>query len=126
MTTLQTPIEQLPQIGPRYVLYLHKLGIKTAGDLLFHFPFRYDDFSDFKPIRDIELGQVVSVKGEILEIRRVRTRRQNMTLTQAAVQDDSGVIQAVWFNQPFLTNSLKAGMNVSLSGKVVYAKEGFQ
>ena len=126
MTTLKTPIEQLPQIGPRYVLYLHKLGIRTAGDLLFHFPFRYDDFSDFKPIRDIELGQVVSVKGEILEIRRVRTKRQNMTLTQAAIQDDSGVIQAVWFNQPFLTNSLRAGMNVSLSGKVVYAKEGFQ
>lgn len=126
MVTLKTPIEELPQVGPRNVLYLHKLGIKTAGDLLFHFPFRYDDFSDFKPIRDIELGQVVSVQGEILEIRRVRTKRQNMTLTQAAVQDDSGVIQAVWFNQPFLTNNLKAGMNVSLSGKVTYAKEGFQ
>jgi len=126
MTTLKTPIEKLPQIGPRYVLYLHKLGIRNAGDLLFHFPFRYDDFSDFRMIRDVELGQVISVKGEILEIRNVRARRKNMTLTEAAIEDDSGVIRAVWFNQPFLTNNLKAGMNVSLSGKVAYAKEGYQ
>jgi len=126
MTTLKTPIEELPHIGPRYVLYLHKLGIKTAGDLLFHFPFRYDDFSDFKMIKDIEVGEIVSIKGEIVEIRNVRTRRRNMTLTEAAVEDDSGAIQVVWFNQPFITNNLKAGMSVSLSGKVAFAKEGFQ
>ena len=126
MITLKTPIEELPQIGPRNVLYLHKLGIRTAGDLLFHFPFRYDDFSDFKLIKDVEVGQVVSVKGEILEVQNVRTRRRNMILTEAAIEDDSGVIRAVWFNQPFLTNSLKAGMNVSLSGKVNFAKEGIQ
>ncbi|MFA7169541.1 MAG: ATP-dependent DNA helicase RecG [Candidatus Paceibacterota bacterium] len=126
MITLKTPIEELSHIGPRYILYLHKLGIKTAGDLLFHFPFRYDDFSDFKMIKDVEVGEVVSIKGEIVEIRNVRTRRRNMTLTEAAVEDDSGVIQVVWFNQPFITNNLKAGMSVSLSGKVAFAKEGFQ
>lgn len=126
MITLKTPIEELPQIGPRYVLYLKKLGIKTAGDLLFHFPFRYDDFSDFKLISEVEVGQVVSIKGGILEIRNIRTKRRGMTLTEASIQDESGVISAVWFNQPFITNNLKAGMKLSLSGKVNFAKEGYQ
>ena len=126
MTTLKTPIEELPQIGPRYVLYLKKLGIKTAGDLIFHFPFRYDDYSAFKNIDEVEVGQVVSVKGEIIEIKNIRTRRRNMTLTEAAVQDDTGVIQVVWFNQPFITNNLRVGTSVSLSGKVNFAKEGYQ
>lgn len=126
MTTLKTPIEKLPQIGPRNALYLKKLGIKSAGDLLFHFPFRYDDFSDYKLIKDAEVGQVVSVKGEVIEIRNVRTRRRGMTLTEAAIEDESGVIQAIWFNQPFLTTNLHQGMHVSLSGKVTFAKEGMQ
>lgn len=126
MLTLKTPVGQLPQIGPRYVLYLSRLGIKTAGDLLFHFPFRYDDFSDFRTIRDVEVGQVVSVKGEIIDIRNVRTPRRRMTLTEALVQDESGAIQAVWFNQPFLANNLRKGMNVIMSGRVGYAREGYQ
>lgn len=126
MTTLKTPIEKLPQVGPRYVLYLKKLGIKSAGDLLFHFPFRYDDFSDFKRISEVEVGQTVSVKGEIIDIRNVRTRSRRMSLTEAVIEDDSGAMQAVWFHQPYLTNNLKAGMHVSLSGKVGFAKEGMQ
>jgi ATP-dependent DNA helicase RecG len=126
MTTLKTPIEKLPQIGPRNVLYLHKLGIRSAGDLLFHFPFRYDDFSDYRRISEVGVGEVVSVKGELIDIRNVRTRRRRMTLTEAAIQDESGVMSAVWFNQPFLANTLKQGMSVSLSGKVAFAKEGYQ
>jgi ATP-dependent DNA helicase RecG len=126
MFTLKTPIEEISQIGPRYVLYLRKLGIKKVGDLLFHFPFRYDDFSDFKNIADVEVGQTVSIKGEILDIQNIRTRKRRMTLTEALVEDDSGAIKVVWFNQPFITNNLKKGVHVSLSGKVAYAKEGLQ
>jgi ATP-dependent DNA helicase RecG len=126
MITLKTPIEQLPQIGPRYVLYLRKLGIKTAADLLFHFPFRYDDYSAELNISDVEVGTVVSIKGEVLEVRNIRLRNRRMTLTEAAIQDDTGVIQAVWFNQPYLANSLRKGMSVSMSGKVTFAKEGLQ
>lgn len=49
-----------------------------------------------------------------------------MNLTEALIEDDSGAIKAVWFNQPFLVRNLSAGVNVSLSGKVVYAQEGLQ
>jgi len=123
---LKTPIEKLPQIGPVYIQKLHKLGIKTAEDLLFHFPFRYDDFSDLKKISDAEVGEIVSIVGKIIDIRNIKTRKKRMNLTEALIEDDSGMIKAIWFNQPFLTRNLRINANVSLSGKVVYAQEGLQ
>ncbi len=124
--TLKTKIEKLPFIGQAYAKKLHKVGIETAGDLLFYFPFRYDDFSEVKKISEVSLGEVVSVRGKILDIQNIRTWKKKMNLTEALIEDDSGAIKAVWFNQPFLIRNLKAGANVSLSGKVVYAQEGLQ
>jgi len=126
MPNLKTPIEKLFSIGSAYVGRLRKVGIKTAGDLLFYFPFRYDDFSEVKKISEVELGEKVSVVGKIIDIRNVRTWKRKMNITEALVEDESGAIKAVWFNQPFLVRNLKIGANVSLSGKVAYAQEGLQ
>lgn len=123
---LSTPLSNLNHIGPRYVLYLHKLGLKTVEDLLRHFPFRYDDFSEFKHMADLAVGETVSVRGEITHIENVSARRRRMTLTEAVVEDDTGAVGVVWFNQPFLIRNLRAGMRVSLSGKVAFAREGLQ
>ena len=125
-TSLKTPIEKLFNIGSVYVGKLHKVGIKTAGDLLFYFPFRYDDFSEVKKISEVELGEIVSIVGKIIDIRNVRTWKRKMNITEALIEDESGAIKAVWFNQPFLIRNLKIGANVSLSGKVAYAQEGLQ
>ncbi len=94
--------------------------------MLFYFPFRYDDFSEVKKISEVELGEKVSVAGKIIDIRNVRTWKRKMNITEALVEDESGAIKAVWFNQPFLVRNLKIGANVSLSGKVAYAQEGLQ
>ncbi len=126
MLTLKTKIEKLPLIGPAYVKKLHKMGIETAGDLLFYFPFRYDDFSDVKKISEVELGEVVSVRGKIIDIQNIRTWKRKMNITEALIEDESGAIKAVWFNQPFLVRNLKNGAHVSLSGKIVYLREGLQ
>ena len=47
-------VQKLYKIGPAYAKKLQSLGIKTARDLLFYFPFRYDDFSDITKIADVE------------------------------------------------------------------------
>ena len=124
--SLKTSIEKLPQIGAAYINKLHKVGVKTVGDLLFYFPFRYDDFSEIKKISEVELGEKTSVIGKIIDIRNIRTWKRKMNITEALIEDDSGAIKAVWFNQPFLVRNLKVGANVSLSGKVAYAQEGLQ
>lgn len=126
MPSLNTPIEKLFNIGPAYVDKLHKVGIKTEGDLLFYFPFRYDDFSEVKKISEVEVGEKTSVIGKIVDIQNIRTWKRKMNITEALIEDESGVIKAVWFNQPFLIRNLKIGANVSLSGKITYAREGLQ
>ncbi|MDF1498668.1 MAG: ATP-dependent DNA helicase RecG [Patescibacteria group bacterium] len=126
MLTLESKISELSAVGPAYVKKLQKVGIENVMDLLFYFPFRYDDFSDVKKIGDVELGEVVSVKGKILDIQNIRTWKRKMNLTEAMIEDESGVMKAIWFNQPFMTRNLRSGINVSLSGKVVYAQEGLQ
>lgn len=112
-----TPIENLPGVGTFYSLRLEKLGIATVRDLVYHFPFRYEDFSQVQPIQDVKDGEKLSIQGTIWQIKTIRTRYGKF-LTQATVADDSGTIEIVWFNQPYLTKTLKAGTPVSLSGKV--------
>jgi len=114
---LATPIKELPRIGPQYQKKLKKLGIKTIGDLLFHFPHRYEDFSDIIPISEIKAG-LNSIQGKILEIENKRTWKKRMILTEALVQDKSGTIRVVWFNQPYLVSTLKPGDFVCLAGKI--------
>ena len=113
-----TPIEELPRVGPQYQKKLKRLGIKTAGHLIFHFPHRYEDFSNIIPISDIKKEEAVSIKGKILDIKSIRTFRKRMTLTQALVGDETGSVQVVWFNQPYLTNSFKKGDVLFLSGRM--------
>ena len=121
---LSTPIGKIPKIGPVFQKRLKKIGIKTVQDLLFHFPHRYEDFSNLVPISKVKINEVCTVKGKILEIETTRTWKKKMFLTQAIVEDKSGAVKAVWFNRPYLTNILKKGDGVFLSGKVVIGADG--
>nr|QBM02616.1 ATP-dependent DNA helicase RecG [uncultured archaeon] len=124
MIELSTPIEDVPNIGSAYHKKLKKLGIKTVQDLLFYFPLRYEDFSNIIPIKDIKVGEVACVQGRIIEIENTQTFKKYMTITEALVEDETGSIKALWFNQPFLTKSLKEDDFVCLAGKVTLSKNG--
>jgi ATP-dependent DNA helicase RecG len=121
---LSLPIEKIPRIGPVYQKRLKKLGIKTIRDLFFHFPHRYEDFSKIIPISEIKLNETVCLKGKVLEIENTRTWKRRMILTKAIVEDKTGAVKIVWFNQPYVTKILKKGDEVSLVGKVSFGKEG--
>jgi len=117
-----TLVQELPRIGPQYQKKLKKLGIKTVRDLLFHFPHRYEDFSEIIPISNIRLKEQICIQGKILEIENNRTWKRRMILTQALIQDQSGAIKVIWFNQPYLVNALKSGDFVCLAGKLALRK----
>jgi ATP-dependent DNA helicase RecG len=126
MISLSTSIEELPKVGTAYAKKLKKFGIKTIQDLLFYFPARYDDFSEIISIKEArqKLGETVCVQGQITEIESTNTWKKFMNLTQAVVQDDSGKINVIWFNQPYLAKSLKEDDFVCLAGKISVGKEG--
>jgi len=98
MLSLSTKIEQLKKVGPFYLKRLAQLKIKTIRDLFFHFPHRYDDFSQIIPISQLKEGQKATIRGEIAEIKNTRLFHKRMVLTEGLIKDNSGTIKAVWFN----------------------------
>lgn len=115
---LSSPIESIPRVGPTISRRLSRLGLRTVRDLLFHFPFRYDDFRNVTTIAKLVPGETATVKGRLTIIENHRSPRKRILLTEALVNDATGSIKAVWFNQPWLTKMLKSGDVVVFSGKV--------
>ena len=118
MTELNAPIMALSGVGPRFAERLSKLGIKTAKDLLWHFPFRYEDFSQVSKIAELKINEQATIQGVIQEIKLKRTWRRRMFIIEALMTDETGSIRAVWFNQRFLIAFLKKGRRINLAGKV--------
>ena len=114
---LSTPIEKLYMIGPTYAKLLGRLEIRTAEDLIHHYPFRYEDYSIISKVSLIQPGEKVTVQGEVLSMKNVYTKR-GKKIQQATVADETGKIEAVWFNQPFLVKNIHQGDKISLSGKI--------
>src|SRR3989344_4307540 len=124
MLNLDTSVEDVPKIGTAYAKKLKKLGIKTVQDLLFYFPARYDDFSDIIPIKKVEVGQIACVQGKIVSIDQTYTFKKGMDITEIVIEDETGQIAALWFNQPYLAQSLKEDGYICLAGKVSLGKDG--
>ncbi|MDP3042965.1 MAG: DEAD/DEAH box helicase [bacterium] len=117
MLTLNTDITKISRVGVAAAKRLKKLGIETAEDLLFYFPFRYDDFSRLTPISELRPGASANIVGRIELIQNKRSPRKRMYITESLVSDDTGEVKAVWFNQPFIARNLRVGDKVSLAGK---------
>lgn len=120
MYKLSQKLDAIKGIGPYYLKRFKKLKLETVEDLIYYFPFRYDDFSQIKNIEDLVPGETATIGGEILEIKSRRTWKKRMFLTEAIIQDLTGAIKAIWFNQPFIARNIKKGQKVSLAGKVLF------
>lgn len=111
-------------VGPARYALLERLGIRTVHDLLFYLPRAYEDFSDCRRIADLEAERLQTVIGEVVEIQARRTRR-GLNILSVAVHDGSGVLEAVWFNQPYLAGKFRYGQRLALSGKPKRTSAGF-
>lgn len=115
---LTTPLTALQRIGTVRASQLRRLGLETVRDLLFYFPFRYDDFRTTVRIADLKAGDTTTIVGELQLIQNKRSPRRRMYITEALVNDGSEMLRVIWFNQPFLTRNLKVGDTLSLAGRV--------
>lgn len=104
-------------VGPKLAELIAKLGPQTIHELLYLFPRRYEDFTLLKPIHRLTYGEVVTVIGTVWDVRSRRTRNDGVAV-HAVISDGTGKVQAIWYNQVWLIQKLKAGMSIVLSGKV--------
>lgn len=114
---LEAKIESLPATRSTTISRFKSVGVKTFGDLLNYFPRRYDDRSIIAPIFSLQVGDKVSIVGTIDEIKN-QYARSRLTIQTAVITDETGSIQAVWFNQRYLARALKPGSKVALWGEV--------
>lgn len=118
---LQRPAASLAGVGRNRARWLEALGIRQMGDLLEHYPRRYDEVGRTIPMGEIQtrIGSSARVAGTVLEVSAQRIpRRRSLHITRALVTDGSGAVLAVWFNRPYLTGQMKSGVAVTLWGPV--------
>lgn len=121
--TLDSPVEELPGVGPNYARKLKRIEIETVGDLLKYFPRQYDDLRDVKTLAQLSkfgklpVGEIVTLRATVLSVN-ARRSRYGKSLVTAQIGSDRGSVEAVWFNQPFLAKELKRGQDYLFAGKL--------
>jgi ATP-dependent DNA helicase RecG len=121
---LQTePIRYLKGIGPKKEIVFNDLGVHTVKDLLYYFPFRYEDRTNFKSIKDLKAGELALVKGKVL-LKRLKKipyyfrAKKVRDIFEVVLSDSSALADCLWFNQGFLDESVKIGSELFIYGKV--------
>lgn len=100
-----------------YAKRLQKLDLYTFRDLLYHIPSRYEDFSLVSEIGKAQEGEIVTIKGQILEAKNEYTRSRK-AIQKMIIADQTGSIALTWFNQPYIIKSVALNDSISVSGKV--------
>ncbi len=124
---LASPIQYVKGVGPSRASQLGRLNIHSVRDLIYYQPIRYEARPALCSIRDIKLDQWQVVCGKIVSAQLRQTISKNpykgkrLDIFEAQLTDGSAWLQSVWFNQPYLKNTLKSGMRVLLKGQ---AKRG--
>jgi len=103
---------------------LHKLKIFSVADLLFHFPVRYSDISTVKKIAELVSGENATVYGKVSKLKTKKGFRSRIPMAEGQIEDLSGKIKIIWFNQAYLAKMLHDGESVKLTGKVTASKSG--
>ncbi|MDE3152182.1 MAG: ATP-dependent DNA helicase RecG [Gemmatimonadota bacterium] len=114
---LDTPVTFLKGVGPRRAAAFAKLNVKTAGDLLWLIPHRYEDASTVSRIATLRTGADATVIGRVIS-KGVLPTRKGLRIFQAVLQDESGMIEAAWPGQPFLDRAIEKGDVLLASGPV--------
>lgn len=114
----QTPLMQIPYVGRNAALAFKRLGLKTAADLLYHIPHRYDDYSSQKQIIDLEVGAVETIVAKVSDARTF-SMKNGRNAIEVQVQDGSGLLKVVFFGMRWLQKEFTFGRKIVLSGKVI-------
>lgn len=103
---------------------LTRIGLSTIRDLLYYFPTRYSDGNAIKLIRDISIGETVTLYGTLSKLKTKKGFKSKIPMSEAVFTDPSGSIPIIWFNQAYMAKMVHEGDAVLMSGRVSDGKHG--
>ena len=122
--SFSTPLSKIKGVGPKSAEQFADAGLHTVGDLIEFLPRRHEDFSDTVAIADISPGKkTIRARCEKVTTRPVR---RGLRITTATLVDDSGKLQAVWFNQPYRATQLAGTEEFFFSGDFEFNYNKYQ
>ncbi len=122
---LTQPVQFLKGVGPHRAELLEKLGIRTAADLLFLFPRKYQDFTELHQITELAHEQLANIVGVVDDIDQM-VAASGKHILYVLIKQDRQYVRAVWFNQPFMTARFQIGQRALLRGKAKLVGGRFQ
>ena len=116
--SLQTEVRMVKGVGPQRAELLAKRGILTLEDLLNYLPFRYEDRLHFSKIKDVQPGNIYTLRARVMSGQAVRGMYGRDAIYHLLVQDESGSLPCKFFHGGYLEDRLKPGQELILHGKV--------
>jgi ATP-dependent DNA helicase RecG len=121
---LLSSLEKVKGVGAKTAEQFRQAGLETVDDLINFLPRTHEDFSDVVNIADIHPGKkTIKARCEKIATRPVR---RGLRITTATLADDTGKLQAVWFNQPYRETQLKSGDEFYFSGEFEFNYNRYQ
>jgi ATP-dependent DNA helicase RecG len=114
--TLDTPATYIKGVGPRLALLLEAKEIRSAEDLLYHLPFRYEDRQNPRSLDELQAGEMASIIGEVRGSILLNTRRA--PIFELTVGQGRHAIKCVWFNGGYLSGKFQPGQTIAVFGRV--------
>ncbi|MFN0010660.1 MAG: ATP-dependent DNA helicase RecG [Phycisphaerales bacterium] len=111
---LRTKLADVRGISPATAAALASLGVRNVGQLVAYLPFRHETIHAESPLAEIVPGTLTSARGEITATRVVLRGKQRL---EAALVDDTGRLDLVWFNMLFLRDKVHPGAHIRVQGK---------
>ncbi len=122
--SLDDPVRFVKGVGPKKALLLSGLGIETVRDLLDHFPFRVDDFSNVTAMGNVRPGDDVTVQGLVTSTRFVGSLRGRAL--RVDVSDGTGAMHLVWYNMTYMYQHFPPGRMIVACGKAEWRRGGLE
>ncbi len=119
MMHLNDSITELKGIGDKTATLYHKLNIFTIDDLIKHYPRDYEEWRDIVKIGELKVNQVYAVRAMVINAPQTVHIRKNMSITTVRIKDDSGACDIIYFNMPYIKNSLQVGKQYIFRGRIV-------
>jgi ATP-dependent DNA helicase RecG len=116
--TRDTPVQYIKGVGPARAKLLKRLTIETLEDMLFYFPWRYEDRKNLKSISHLRHGTHETTLCEVVSADIITTPRKRMKIFELTVTDGTGFLKCKWFNQAYLKKYFQKGQKVILSGMI--------